>query len=566
MMRKNIYRWHRRLSLIIALPLVLSAGSGILHPIMTNIRPSVATQGLRPAPIDGNKIVLPLEAALAAAGIDSFYKVRIIHIDTNWFYQVQKSAGDIPQYLSTVTGKVLPGGDWLYAQYLARQFLEGPEPGGSSRNAAGPLGMAPSTAGASIPAAGVAMSAPMVAGMPDCCGAATSSVLNARGSKVTDEIRLTHFDGEYNDINRIIPVYKVSFDRGDGIRIYVETMQDRFAFAVDNKRAAFNRVFELIHTYSWLDFLGEGRLVVEFLLVFTAFITTLLGVYIFFASRSKKVSGNGYVKARRNHRYSAIVVSLFTAMFTFSGGYHALYKLRPVDHYQSLSGGRFATKDVRFDLSRLSAIVRKPITGVSLVNLDNSDYWQVTTMKGTDPAGGDRGPTKGNHGPAKGYHKDLMKDMQATMPPVCYVRAGDGVILPDGDARYAAWLAGRFSGFSPRDIMSTQPITKFDGDYNFTDKILPVWKVDYRAGGHVRYFVETSTGKLSARVDDLDVLEGYSFALLHKHEFLGWAGKSVKDFSTMFWAAAQIALVAVGLILYFKWRERRKKRSPSPND
>jgi len=36
-MRKNIYKWHRTLSLIIALPVVRWAASGFMHPIMTNI-------------------------------------------------------------------------------------------------------------------------------------------------------------------------------------------------------------------------------------------------------------------------------------------------------------------------------------------------------------------------------------------------------------------------------------------------------------------------------------------------------------------------------------------------
>ena len=62
---KNIYRWHRLLSLTIALPVVLSAGSGIMHPIMTNIRPSVATQGLIPASVDSGRVVLSLGAALS---------------------------------------------------------------------------------------------------------------------------------------------------------------------------------------------------------------------------------------------------------------------------------------------------------------------------------------------------------------------------------------------------------------------------------------------------------------------------------------------------------------------
>jgi hypothetical protein len=60
-------------------------------------------------------------------------------------------------------------------------------------------------------------------------------------------------------------------------------------------------------------------------------------------------------------------------------------------------------------------------------------------------------------------------------------------------------------------------------------------------------------------VQDKDMAEGYSFSLLHKHHFMDWGGKSVRDFSTMFWAAMQVAMVLVGLILYIKWRKRNKQ-------
>ena len=506
-MLKNIYRWHRLLSLIIALPLVLSAGSGIMHPIMTNIRPSVVTQGLRPEPIDSARVLLALATTLDSGQIDSFYRARLVHIDTNWFYQVQRNQGDVPLYISARTGKVLPRGDWLYAQYLARIFLEGAR----SAQRAGP------SMGASTPT------------MPDCCNAATASVLCAPGAKVKDEVRLADFDDEYNEVNRVLPVYRVSFNRPDGIRIYVETLQDRFAFAVDNRRASFNRVFEYIHTYQWLDFLGKGRLVVEFLLIFTAFLTTVLGVWIFFSTRSKKVKGNAYVSARRNHRYTAIVISLFTAMFTFSGAYHAIYKLKDTKHYVAPTQERFASGSLRIGLRTLGSATGGAIAGFRPVWLEGKIYWQV------------------------------MIGQRAALEGFRYIPNGTGPALANGDSLYAIDLAGRFSNRNAGDIVSVRPITRFDDKYNFADKLLPVWEVTYKDGVHPRYFIETSSGRLSVRADDWDIVEGYSFALLHKHEFLGWLGKPVKDFSTVFWALAQILLVALGLMLYFRSRQRRKK-------
>src|SRR6202000_2257295 len=100
----------------------------------------------------------------------------------------------------------------------------------------------------------------MDASMPDCCGAATECVLHpAHGAKVTNVSLVSAFDNEYKSINRLLPVYKVSFDRADGIRVYVETTQDRFSFAMDNRRAVFDEIFRLFHTCGWLDGLGHSR-------------------------------------------------------------------------------------------------------------------------------------------------------------------------------------------------------------------------------------------------------------------------------------------------------------------
>lgn len=492
MLKRNIYIWHRRLSLIIALPVLLSAGSGILHPVMTNIRPSVATQMLPLRAIDSSQIRCDLGTALDSNKIDSISQVRVVHIDTNWFYQVQRGATSVPVYLSVRTGKVLARGDYLYAQYIARQFLEASPEAHSVSN---------------------------LPGANDCCNAATLAVMNAKGSKVLDEERFEAFDEEYPEVNRLLPVYKVVFDRPDGIRIYVETVQDRFALAVDNRRAAFNRVFQFIHTYQWLGFLGKGKQVAEFSLIGLAFVTTLLGIYIFFTTRNSKVP------ARRNHRYSAIVISLFTLMFTFSGAWHALAKLkddRRQEYYvESWRGG----DSLRLDYGALARAVGRPIAGVSQVGMGGTGYWQVRLLSREH----------------------------------VYVKMADYTVLTDGERKYARYLGGVFSGRPESSVVSTTLTTKFDRDYNFTQKRLPVWRVAYAANHNERYFVETSTGRLSVRVDDEGQLESYSFAFFHKHEFLAGLGKPVKDFSTMFWAAAQLFLVTLGLILFFKARKRKTR-------
>lgn len=502
MLRKNIYLYHRYLSLIISIPVLLWAISGFMHPLMTNIKPKVAMQKLPPVAIDSNAIRVSLSDALQHNNIASFHSVRLIHIDTNFFYQVQPEVNKAPIYLSATNGKFLPSGDWLYAQYLARLFLEG----------------LPSSPAAANPHA--AHMATTEEEGHDCCNAATACVLNnTTGSKVANVSRLTGYDKEYKYVNRLLPVHKVTFNRADGIRIYVETTQDRFAFAMDNKRAAFDNIFQVLHTWSWLDALGNIKLYFIIAICLLALITAVFGIYIFCITKTKKANGNAMLKARRNHRYTAIAGAAFTIAWAFSGGWHALEKFKTDDRNAFYISNQFPA-NISFDLARLQQTVNKPVSNCSLVKMNEQTYWRVITEDS-----------------------------------IAFVNTADYSVQPNGEVKYAGWLASQFSKQPAKDIRSVTAVTKFNDEYNFTDKRLPVWKVSY-TNHNDRYFVETSTGRLSVRAKDSDLREGYSFAILHKHHFMDWAGKGARDASTMLWVFFQIVMILIGLILW--WRKRAK--------
>jgi hypothetical protein len=493
-MKRKLYGLHRRLSIIIALPVLLWASSGLMHPIMTNIRPAVATQIYKPAAVDPGRVRVPLDSALRRRHLDSIAAVRLVHIDTNWFYQVRPAqAGATPLYLSCTNGKLLPQGDWLYAQYLARYFLEGDATPGSPAAQSDPD--------------------------HDCCGAATQCVLHpARGAAVSNVSLLGAFNDEYKSINRLLPVYRVDFDRPDGIRIYVETTQDRFSFAMDHKRAAFDTFFRLCHTWGWLDGLGRARLVVEVAIALLAFFTALLGIYLFFALR-RKTRG-----IRRVHRGLSLFAVLFTLLWSFSGGYHALVKLATREE-PVIPRVPFAVSSLLHpDWQRLQAVAGPSITDVRLARIDGRVFWRVSLLGA----------------------------------PVRYVSAGDYQLLPDGDRQYALSLAARYMD---KPTTTAALLTAFDDEYNFSDKRLPVWRVNSSGPQHERVYVETCSGELAARMNDALYAEGYSFSVFHKHHFMDWGGKKVRDASTLFWAAMQILLVAVGLGFFIVSFRRRPRAS-----
>jgi hypothetical protein len=483
-MKRKLYLVHRRLSIIIALPVLLWASSGLMHPIMTNVKPAIATQLYAAIPVDPARIRITLDSALRRRHLDSISAVRLVHIDTNWFYQVRPTGtGALPIYLSCTNGNVLPMGDWLYAQWLARYFLEGS--GGA--------------AGAS-------------AGGDDCCGAATQCVLHpAKGAAVSNVSILKTFDNEYKSINKLLPVYRVDFDRPDHIRIYVETTQDRFSFAMDRSRAAFDAFFRICHTWGWLDLLGPAKLAVVCCVALLAFTTAALGIWIFFATR-RKTKG-----LRRLHRLISIVAVLFTLMWSFSGAYHAFTQWVSRDE-PAVTPTAFAVTGVGPDWSRLQAAIRSPITNFSMARIGNRQYWRVCLPGGK----------------------------------LSYVGIDDYAVLPEGDKQYAIALAGRYAIDPQKDA---QLLTAFTDEYNFSDKRLPVWRVPTRGAGSERVYVETCSGELAARVNTAVYAEGYSFSVFHKHHFMDWGGKKVRDASTIVWASMQILLVLIGLLFFFRFRK-----------
>ena len=63
-------------------------------------------------------------------------------------------------------------------------------------------------------------------------------------------------------------------------------------------------------------------------------------------------------------------------------------------------------------------------------------------------------------------------------------------------------------------------VTRFGPDYDFHNKRLPVWRVDYGAPVNASLFVDTGAGVLVDRVEDWEKPERLVFSFIHKWNFL----------------------------------------------
>ena len=506
----RLLQWHRWAGVLALSGVVLWSVSGTLHPIMARMQPRPVVQHVPvlpahteapAAPAAGGE---PLATVLARHGGGTISDARLVSIDGRAFYQVTRPGGGMREYYAAADGMKLDDGDRRHAEWLARQYL----------------------------------------------GETTAAVASARLQ--------TQFDGEYGDVNRLLPAWRIAFDRPDGMTVYVNTGTDRLGTLVDDTKRWTSGLFTTLHRWDWLDGLSPAlRLMLLAGMLLAAMGTTLGGLWLFFARR--QATRNGAL--RRVHRLSGMALSLVALAFFASGLYHLLHLGLRGD-----PAARFAAAPARIDPAQLRiafadaarlAGIERPAR-ISLAEIDGQPFYRVQPPRPPRPQsahgqdqghGGKKGPAgtaghaghEGHAGPA------------APPPPVpaVYLSARDGTVLADGEVRHAAWIASRATGLAATASGGT--VTRFGGEYGFVFKRLPVQRVLLEGPGGTTAFIDTADGAVSAVIDDADRREGWLFANVHKHDWMvPLVGRAARDAIAASLALAIGVTATMGGVLFVR--------------
>ena len=511
---KKMYRLHRIASTLIGIPIFLWAISGLMHPLMTNVRPEIQTQE-RPAhqlPAAVLQKAVPLKTLLKQQRLRQSFKIRLINMDSHWYYQVSEAPQSIPRYFNLHSGQELKDGDQRYAILLARHFLEGDRPPGNT--------------------------------------------------PVVSVERITDFTDQYSYVNRLLPVYKIAFKRTDQITVFVDTHNSEFAFALDHHRAAFNRFFGWFHTWSWMDGLPRLKAGIIALILLMALATGSLGIYLAVKTKSGSSKKNNHplIKARRLHRSTAVIGAVFLLAWAFSGLIHALQNGRAPFYITPVSLEMTQTSSLPDSLGPvMTALARKTALGsIGLKTLDGKLWLETVSFERQTGA------------------RDLMKSQGVPARPGNYYTWENSpapnpvMVLHDSSPRIqkysekqmvermAALVLQKSGTVHTTPAMATdsskmqlQYLTHFTEQYNFSDKILPVWQISYGDKVSDRLFIDATTGSLVKKGDTFKQADALIFAFFHKHEFMSWAGKTAKDASTVLGILILITLLIVGYRLLY---------------
>ncbi|WOE74389.1 PepSY domain-containing protein [Alterisphingorhabdus coralli] len=485
-LKNKTARWshskHSWLALIGGISLIFWGLSGLSHitmvlfgPQQVQFRPPVAKVELSEAQ--------PIAETLAANGIAETVAVKTVPaVDGKALWQVTQDPMAHRRYFQPADGAEIEQGDRQQAEFLARHFL-----------------------GTDAPIASATFQ--------------------------------TEFDTSYPWVNRLLPVWRLEFSGDDGLTAYVHTETSSLAAVNNGTKEVLQSVFRLFHTWAWVP---EGmewlRVTVITLMVGSLLALAITGVMMLIAIRRKKrLPGS-----RGWHRVAGYVLALPLMMFSASGIYHLVQSalVPPQSHLTmgdpiNLTSGAWP---VERDWSALSD--GRDIASVSLVKGGEGEaLYRIGLAQPKGAMGGgmhdhsaDGGKETHDHGaesPAAMPEPETDAEIREARfvglkadGPAIYLDAQSGDVVDDGDKEIALAIAHRFSGASDDAVENAELVTRFGHEYDFRNKRLPVWRVDYGEPVNATLFVDTGSGVLVDRVADWEKPERFVFSMIHKWNFL----------------------------------------------
>jgi|GEM_PF-2544947 len=333
-MKTSFYKSHRWFARILALPVILWALSGILHPFMANwSKPEIAHRFLRPQAIPADVLKVEIEDVLARHAIQRVDNLHIKQIDGQWYYQIVHRDGT-NAYYSTLTGDAAPKAEAALVQQLALSYT------------------------------------------------------GYSADQITETERVTEFRTDYRFINRLLPAYRVRFDVDNRFEVFVDPVTGKLATYSNTTTRIQRALFAHLHTWYFLG--NESNLLrVTLVGVFIALAlwVGISGVYIwaFLPSTFPNGSKRKMRKDRYFHRLIGIITALFYIMTALSGLTHVLKKVTFDWGFMEAHHPAIERAEFQYSLTGCMQQSQQPVKDIALARVDGKAYYRLSLMSRDTP-------------------------------------------------------------------------------------------------------------------------------------------------------------------------------------
>lgn len=450
---------------------------------------------LQPSPVNFTAPEYPIhvkstiepKGILTKWNIASFEKLSIVAFNQKSYLRVVENYGDIARYFDLRSGEELINGDMQYAIMLAKHF----------------------------------------SGLPNAA--------------VSKHQWVNQFSDDYHAINRLLPVWRIDLKTDGELFSYIDTDQVRLSTLSDTTKQGLTTIFRFGHNWSFLEAFPKLQIFVMSILILCVLLSAILGIYLYF-KRSKQAPKNWrQAPLRVAHRKLGIIVALSSLMFASSGLFHlwVSFQHSQCSHKPKLE--KMMTNQLPQNILSVLVSGDNRINKAELIQNNHQLYWLVNYSNHQAQVGMMVNESH-DHSHRVHTHKQspypILLGLSKTQPNLDFASLGKIQSLT-------------YSGLSEDKVISTEIVTNFNHEYGFIFKRLPVVKVSYQGDNHLRYFIEPSTGKLAAKMSQLDSIEGLYFALIHKWNFNG-LNKNLRDILVSIFALANLIVAMLGLRMFIK--------------
>jgi len=466
----KLLKWHKTLLWVGGITILLFALSGITHPIITWTGPQAVTA--RPPALDLTTQQLNQAlTALQQQAIPASALIKIVPFQQDAVIQITADAATPRTYLSLASTPAPTDQDmalWLAAHYSGL--------------------------------------------------AATAS---------TDVNFQTHFDDAYPAVNRLLPVWQITYDNGLSLYVHTETLA--LAGITNPYKTRLQGFFRQAHSWQWLDGLPWLKAIVMTILLGSALLLVLSGAWLLlrlpYQARRRGL--------RRWHYALSWLVVLPLTLYLLTGIYHFAYKYAKPDTL-GLSLQTATPLPDSWQIPELTTERAKLYNSATLVQGAQGWYWRLSEFNPAQQA--DR----------QSRFAGQASELQARFIPL----TADAPALDDHS--FALILAERFLGLPASAFNNPQLISRFGPDYDFRNKRLPVWQLDYASG---RVFIDTQTGQLIEQQHSSSKWERYSFSFIHKWGILQpLLGRDGRDQVVVGFMVLVLLLAVLGFAMRLKRR------------
>ncbi|WP_281300612.1 MULTISPECIES: PepSY domain-containing protein [unclassified Iodidimonas] len=504
-MKAFSFKWHHRITWIAGVAAILWGLSGLSHPIMVWISPKPAAFAPPVWPLDLAGALSPAQI-MEKAGVENAFELRAVALRDQSYYLLRETADKPRRLFDPRSGAEDNRADRARAIALARHYS------------------------------------------------------GDQQSPVKSSVYLADFTADYTENNRLLPVWKIAFDRSDDLVVYVDSGSGNLATIDHKHRRRFSAFFTNVHLLAFLPSGAEWvRLVLIGALVGSLFFASALGVSLIFFIRRKA----GSSRARSMHHLLAYGAAIPALMFSASGFYHLIQSSSLLDAQEPSVPPAMLSRAEMAGIDPRHLITIPPehdgggqqVVGAMAVRAeDGTILWRLALS----PAG------MSGKGEAAEMHEHAHHDHSAatSAPPTrsaLWVRGDDGQPILDAGEAIARVLASRAVGVDHQRIDTVEPVARFSADYGFINKRLPVWRVAFKDSDLPRIFVDAADGVIAARSTAADRFESRVFSFVHKWGFLNWMGQKPRDLVIMFFVSLIVLTAIFGWILQMRRLKTRRR-------